>query len=319
MNNLSWNNSLIGSLIVAIKDHSRAFGIAGAIVGAALVIYYCGSINFYPSGLTIADVLFFLWTVIVFGFYYSIVVFSFFIASLFWLTLLAKPINFAMKFKKSKLDIVVPLPKRDLWLVFAVGLIANFFILGIGYANGHSLFAIFGSLLLMGFLYTLIDHITKKQLGENELVDSQGNPIYVKPMNPDVVKYIFVAIIYLVPLLFAQIGGSVTRTTFETMGVRQIDVDLTIDAKGYKAVMLRYKKSGAISNVICFDVCILENVTILFTSIGSSTKINVAGINGRSNLVIPTKAIKLIFKSTSVEPTKDKPAATASIVNPVNK
>ncbi len=74
------DSSLVGTLTNAVKEHSRAFGVAGAVIGAILVIYYCGSINFYPSGLTIADTLFFLWVVVVFGFYYSVVAFAFFLS-----------------------------------------------------------------------------------------------------------------------------------------------------------------------------------------------------------------------------------------------
>ena len=83
---------LAGGLTNAIKEHSKVFGIVGAVMGAALVIAYCGSINFYPSGLTIADTLFFIWVIVVFGFYYSLIVFGFFVASIFWIAILTRPL-----------------------------------------------------------------------------------------------------------------------------------------------------------------------------------------------------------------------------------
>src|SRR5699024_12001026 len=104
-------SSLVGSLTNAIEEHSRTFGVTAAVIGAIPVIYYCGSINFYPSGLTIADTLYFLWVVVVFGFYYSVVAFAFFIASTFWVAIFARPINFILKTLNAKSDIVVPLPQ----------------------------------------------------------------------------------------------------------------------------------------------------------------------------------------------------------------
>src|SRR5699024_10009423 len=98
-------SSLVGSLTNAIEEHYRTFGVNAEVIRALPVIYYCGNINFYPSGLTIADTLFFLWVVVVFGFYYSIVAFAFFIASIFWVAIFAKPINFALKLNKNKADI----------------------------------------------------------------------------------------------------------------------------------------------------------------------------------------------------------------------
>lgn len=56
---------------------------AGMALGAVLVIYYSGTIRHYPSGLTASDTLFFVWVIVVFGFYYSIIAFVFFFGHYF--------------------------------------------------------------------------------------------------------------------------------------------------------------------------------------------------------------------------------------------
>lgn len=305
------SSSLVGSLTNAVKEHSRAFGVTGAVIGAILVIYYCGSINFYPSGLTIADTLFFLWVVVVFGFYYSVVAFAFFIASIFWVAVFAKPINFILKLTKNKIDIVVPLPKSDWFMVLGGGFIANLLILGISYFKGHPLLAIFGALFLIGFIYTLIENVSKRSSTSVKLLDSNGKPINTSPISPQIVKNIFYVFIYSSPLLFGQVGGGVTRTTFETMGVRQGGVTLHVEAKEYKAILESYASEGLISGLACNELCSIQQANILFTNIGKNTKLKLSGSDGDLLLVLPTNAIKLTAQpkfNKSIQPTADAAA-----------
>ncbi|MDV2856870.1 hypothetical protein [Oceanimonas sp. CAM02] len=304
-------SSLVGSLTNAIKEHSRAFGVTAAVIGAILVIYYCGSINFYPSGLTIADTLFFLWVVVVFGFYYSVVAFAFFIASIFWVAIFAKPINLALKLKKNKADIVVPLPKSDWLMVLGGGFIANLLILGISYFKGHPLLAIFGALFLIGFIYTLIENVSKRSAASDSLLGSNGKPINTSPISPQVVKIIFYVFVYIAPLLFGQVGGGVTRTTFETMGVRQEGVTLYVEASEYKSILEDYENAGLISDLACSELCTIQQADILFTNIGTNTKIKLSGSAGDLLLVLPTNAIKLVAQpkfNKSIQPTADAAA-----------
>jgi hypothetical protein len=288
------SSSLVGSLTNSVKEHSRAFGVAGAVVGAILVIYYCGSISFYPAGLTLADTLFFLWVVVVFGFYYSVVAFAFFIASTFWVAIFAKPINFILKLSKNKSDIIVPLPKTDWLMIMGGGLTANLLILGVSYFKGHSLIVIFGALFLIGFIYTLIESVSKRSGSSDKLLDSNGKPISSNPINPNIVKNVFYVFIYAAPLLFGQVGGGVTRTTFETMGVRQENATLHIELKEYESILKIYESEGLISDLTCSKVCMLKNSTILFTGIGTNTKLETHGKNGSLQFMLPTKAVKLI-------------------------
>ncbi|WP_052242432.1 hypothetical protein [Plesiomonas shigelloides] len=287
------DSSLVGTLTNAVKEHSRSFGVAGAVIGAILVIYYCGSINFYPSGLTIADTLFFLWVVVVFGFYYSVIAFAFFIASIFWLMIFAKPINFILKKSNTKTDIVVSLPKSDWLIVFVGGFIANLMILGISHLKDHSFMEIFGAFLLIGCIYTLIENTSKRVNTSDKLLDPSGNPISFNSTNTQIVNIAFYILIYAAPLLFGQVGGGVTRTTFETMGVRQEAINLHIDAKEYKSTLEAYSNDGLIADLICSDVCTIKNANVLFTNVGTNTKVELYGKSGSIQLVLPTIAIKL--------------------------
>lgn len=302
------NSSLVDSLTSAVKLHSRAFGVAGAVIGAILVIYYCGSINYYPSGLSVADTLFFLWVVVVFGFYYSVIAFAFFIASIFWISIFAKPINFIIKSTKAKTDVVVPFPKSDWLIVLGGGLFANLLIFGISYSQDHSLLAIFSALFISGLLYTLIDNLSKRSSSSEKLLDSCGKPLKT---TPKIVNNVLYVLIYAAPLLFSQVGGGVTRTTFETMGVRQIGVTLNIEVKEYEDILEGYVSEGFISDLSCNKVCTIKSANILFTSIGTNTKLELSGNNGKLLIVLPTKAIKLVASPIPNESNNSDAASSA--------
>lgn len=291
---MSEKDSLIGNLVNGIKEHSKAFGITGAAIGVLLVICYCGSIKFYPSGLSLADTLFFFWAVIVFGFYYSVIAFAFFVSSIFWVAAFTKPINYLLNLKNSKKNFVVNFPENDFIVVIGTGLLANVLILGSTYFSGHSLLRTFVAILFVGFIYALIDNVSKTPNVSSKIVDAKGNQIHTNPINPLVVRSIFYLLIYVIPLLFAQVGGGVTRSTFETMGVRKLNVDVSIDAVGYKTTLESYKSRDLTPDFSCSDECLIEGVTVLFTGIGTSTKILMSGKKGEVEIVLPSKSIRAI-------------------------
>src|SRR5690606_23035431 len=107
----------------------------------------------------------------------------------------------------------------------------------------------------IGFIYVLIDNVAKRNVSDHHLVDSNGDQLKVNAIKPDVLKFVFYALLYAVPILFGQVGGGVARTTFETMGVRQVGVDVAIESKNYKWILERYKDNGYLKQVECEEVC----------------------------------------------------------------
>lgn len=291
-------DTLLYNIINGIKNHSKSFWVAGSVTGAILVIYYCGSINFYPSGLTISDTLFFLWSIIVFGFYYSIVAFAFFVASLFWLFLFSKPINFVLIKINTTYQIHNSSSKTDKYFIVFGGLISNIAVIGISLLRGHSILFIIGALFLIGFLYTLIDNASKNiKPSGGGVLDAKGKPISEPSISIGTLKFIFYAMVYATPLLVAQVGGGVTRTTFETMGVLQPSVNIILEKKGYQVAFQNYQKSGYLENIEFKDSFLISNADILFTGIGTNTKIRLKGEKGSVDIVIPSKYIQLTAKT----------------------
>ncbi len=291
------DNSLLQALVHAAKHHYKLVGSIGALLGALLVIYYCGSISYYPSGLSLADTLFFMWVIVVFGFYYSVLAFGFFLAAMFWVALLAKPLNWALNKTPAKFDLFVPYPSNDRLMVFFGGIVANGLVVLMSLLASHSLTSIVGTLVLIGFGYTLLDNVTKKPWRNGGLVDTTGKRFFEPAISLNTAKIVLFGMIYVVPLLFGQVGDGLARTTFETMGVRAADVEVVIDAKNYKPTLVSLHREKLVSEIDCNDdTCSIGGATVLFTGVGSGTKLQVRGEGGNVALVIPNSAIKLVAK-----------------------
>lgn len=294
---------LIIKIINGIKNNLKFFSILGLITGGSLIIYYCSTINFYPSGLVISDTIFFLWTSSIFGFFYSIITFIFFIASVAWVVILNRPINYLFKKFLPQDDLSFSTPKIDKLLIISFGILANVAIFFISFIKEYSYLLMSFSVAMIGFIYILIINIDKKpirinnQLNNNETTSTNNdNPEDTKLLSPEAVKIFLYFLIYAIPLLFAQIGGDVTRSTFETMGIRQNNVDILIKSETFESILEKYKTDGYTFTYRCNNGCLLENANILFTGIGTITKLELSDPKGHITICIPNESIHLIAK-----------------------
>lgn len=287
--------TLIEKLTTAVKSHSRAIGIISAIIGCILVIYYCASIRFYPTGLTIADTLFFIWTVVVFGLFYSTVAFAYFMAACFWVTILSKPINlFIRRFSQGRIFVLIP--KSELLFIVVFGLLCNLVIFLFVLAKGHSILHTGGTLVSIGIAYSILESISKYGVVTNDLVDTTGKHLLQGSISPKAFKYILYLSIYGTPLLLGQVGGGITKATFETMGVRQPSVSLALDASGYEQLLTQHLADNNYPISQCTSTCLLSDVNILFTNVGSNTKIEIPGGDNYLYMTFPSSQIKFITK-----------------------
>jgi hypothetical protein len=295
--NLPENNSVTISTINFIKTHYRTIGIAGAVIGALLVIYYCSSINFYPSGLTIGDSLFFLWAIIIFGFYYSITSIVFFLASIFWILALEKPINLIIKFKPFNINIKIPSITNGRVTIIIFGLFSNIILLAVSYIKHHTISPIIATILIVMFAYTLSEdlHETIKNDINNDVVKNNST----NKISNTTVKSIFYTLIYAAPLITAQLGGGLAKTTFETMGIRQLNVTVVTDQQYIKKAFDKTIGLEIINELSCAEECIIKNIDILFTNIGVNTKLELKSKNGPVGVVVPSKDIKVILSHNS--------------------
>ena len=292
---------LFEDIFTFLKNNYREMGITGTLIGAVQVILYCSSINYYPSGMTIADTLFFLWIFIVSGVIYSVISLILFRASLLWVAFFPKPIESVAKkiLKNNKIDAPVI---KDRLCVITEGILCNGFVLLFLILTGSLMIALMttGVYLLMIIGYYALTALLKKT-GSSIIIDEneQGRPRSSISMS-NARLYVF-GLIYFAPLIVGNISlaGGVAKQTFQTMGVRIINVDVLIENGSVQEILDQLKKEKlAIKSIECVkDNCIVKNATILFTGIGNNTKLETSNQSGLIELIIPNSAIKCIFKS----------------------
>ena len=200
-------------------------------------------------------------------------------------------------------DLSFSTPKIDKLLIISFGILANVAIFFIYFIKEYSYLLMFFSVAMIGFIYILIINIDKKpiridnQLNNNETTSTNNdNPEDTKLLSPEAVRIFLYFLIYAIPLLFAQIGGDVTRSTFETMGIRQNNVDILIKSETFESILEKYKTDGYKFTYLCNNGCLLENANILFTGIGTITKLALSDPKGHITICIPNESIHLIAK-----------------------
>ena len=154
---------LLDDIFPFLKKNYRFIGVAGTIIGAVLVIFYGSKINYYPSGMTISDTLFFLWVLAISGFIYSVLFFILFRMSLLWIILCQRPINWIFKKTLKSDELRVPAIK-DRWYVLADGTFFNILILVYLFLARSSTLTlrVIGVIFLIIFGYTCLTALLKK-------------------------------------------------------------------------------------------------------------------------------------------------------------
>ena len=82
------------------------------------------------------------------------------------------------------------------------------------------------------------------------------------------------------------------------MGVRITGADVAVDRKFFQESLNQLKKEKLAKDTdkCNGDICLFENCTILFTGIGSKTKLEIKGPAGSADIIVPNTAVKLIVK-----------------------
>lgn len=255
-------------------------------MGILIVIYYCGKQDFYPSGLTIADTLFFIWTIVGFAIYYNILVILFLFSSYLIVLLLYVPINYVLSNKHKVIQVPGNSEKVMLGLF---GILSMLTIIGIPLQNGKDVRPIIATIVLISIFY-IITHFNGSS-GEHENEDE------IKPKNTIeslVIKIVLYVLIYLSPLLFSELSDGAVNATFRNMGVKKDNAYVVFKDDQYKDVFKAYNNGGYLDSYNCESSCTLRNANVLFTGIGQNTKLQIEGSKGKVSFTVPTNNIQLI-------------------------
>ncbi|WP_417913896.1 hypothetical protein [Candidatus Electronema sp. JM] len=299
------NDMLFEDIFTFLKNNYRGIGVAGTLIGAFQAIFYCSSINYYPSGMTIADTLFFLWVFAISGGIYSVISLTLFRASLLWVAFFPKPTESVAK-KVLKNNKINTHSIKDRPCVITEGIFFNslVFLFLILMGSWMIVLMTIGVYLLMIVGYYALTALLKKT-DSSIIVDENEQSKHRSSISMSNARLYVFGLIYFAPLIVGNISlaGGVAKQTFQTMGVRIINADVLIENVSIQEILDQLKNEKlSIKSVECGNSnCVVKNAIILFTGIGNNTKLEISDQSGSVELIIPNSAIKCIFKSKLIK------------------
>lgn len=243
----------------------------GVLFGGGLLIAYCTAIGFFPSGLTAADTLFFLWISIIAGVTWGVFVFN--------LWLIAVGLSAALDSLPKKLRY------RNWWLeeseraggferliTVSVGNGVLFFLIAffLTYPNSTLIVGTVSSVISIWFIIYYFRSMKLKALTETDkkLVRLLALSLPV--------------IVFFLTLFITDSWRYLPTQTMEKMGIKQNNVSIVVDKTSYEML----QKVAGIA-VECDKVCVLPNVNVLFSGIGSKMMLEIA----EKTIVLDAKSI----------------------------
>jgi len=244
-------------------------------IGFILTLRYCSIINFYPSGLTLGDSLFFIAISLAFVFLYSIIVLFLFSAGITISPILSfiqyLILNFYKLIAKKKITKTINFPSILSFEIFPYFIIGIIPIIYTSYK--------FTTNFEKGLQYTSVILLMSIFWGFINSKPRQSKYSYKKII---FVKIILISVIYLIPVMFIE-------DTF-------IDKSMTlIGIKKDSAVIQLSKKyttfldiNGILPSKITKDnEGIFKNVTVMFQGIGTNIQVKIENFS----LTVPSKDI----------------------------
>lgn len=251
----------------------------GIAVGVLITIIYSGSIGYYPAGLTIGDVLFFVAASLSFSFSYALVVF----------VLLSAGITLSPTLRwTQKLILSIPMIRRKLCDDSNELFMINFPKIG----WDEIPFVLFG-LIVLSLIVSMYYRDFEKALGLTFAVFLMSilyGLWHTKPWNLSAkktetkVKFGLAVLITLIPLAVTKSQGSILNQAMNLIGVRNENVVVQLSDE-YIAFLVKNNIGGASESDKHEGV--YHNSKILFRGIGEYTVVEVEGFQ----LTIPNEEV----------------------------
>jgi len=239
-------------------------------LGALITIAYCGTVDFYPSGLTIGDTLFFMASCLAFAITYTLFVFALICTGVTISPILRQcqkivifVIHLVKSFKGNKNKIYKIkfkyLDKSDS-LIALIGII--FFILSFSVIikDFNRGFNFILAIIAMGFFVGLWNtKPIQKKYDENKAKK---------------IRISIAFLIYLLPLFTLQENGNFLNQSMNMIGVRTESVTLQLSKKHTDFLTLNNIKYSKINS----GEGIYPHSTVLFRGIGNNILVNIQGM-----------------------------------------
>jgi hypothetical protein len=273
-----------------IWELTKIFMQFSAVAGILVTLIYCGTIGYFPTGLTLGDALFFVAASLSFVLMYSLIsaamLYAGISSSVFlrWL----QPLIFFVINKVRRLARKPPLLIRvsfpiltfDYLMPALVGILV-FLLNAIAYYRDiFKAASLTGAILLLGFFWGLFN--TKPRRKEYNFVKERR------------LKIGLAVFMYCIPLLVIESKGSFLNLSMAMIGVRVESTSVQLDEK-YTEFLKANKIFPSQTNPL--GEGIYEDVTVLFRGVGSELSVKVDGFS----LAIPSDEIIVGIPPTKIK------------------
>jgi len=261
-----------------------------AVAGILVTLIYCGTIGYFPTGLTLGDALFFVAASLSFVLMYSLIsaamLYAGISSSVFlrWLQpLIFFVINKARRLARKPpllIRVSFPILTFDYLMPALVGILV-FLLNAIAYYRDiFKAASLTGAILLLGFFWGLFN--TKPRRKEYNFVKERR------------LKIGLAVFMYCIPLLVIESKGSFLNLSMAMIGVRVESTSVQMDKK-YTEFLKANKIFPSQTNPL--GEGIYEDVTVLFRGVGSELSVKVDGFS----LAIPSDEIIVGIPPTKIK------------------
>tara|TARA_R100000656_G_scaffold60714_1_gene47049 strand:- start:215 stop:1069 length:855 start_codon:yes stop_codon:yes gene_type:complete len=273
-----------------IWELTKIFMQFSAVAGILVTLIYCGTIGYFPTGLTLGDALFFVAASLSFVLMYSLIsaamLYAGISSSVFlrWLQpLIFFVINKARRLARKPpllIRVSFPILTFDYLMPALVGILV-FLLNAIAYYRDiFKAASLTGAILLLGFFWGLFN--TKPRRKEYNFVKERR------------LKIGLAVFMYCIPLLVIESKGSFLNLSMAMIGVRVESTSVQMDKK-YTEFLKANKIFPSQTNPL--GEGIYEDVTVLFRGVGSELSVKVDGFS----LAIPSDEIIVGIPPTKIK------------------
>jgi hypothetical protein len=261
-----------------------------AVAGVLITLIYCGTIGYFPAGLTLGDALFFVAASLSFVLMYSLVsaalLYAGISASVFlrWLQPLIFFVINQVRRLASRPPLLIrvnfPILTFDYLMPALVGILVFLLNAIAYYRDPFRAASLTGAIVLLGFFWGLFN--TKPRRKEYNLVKERR------------LKIGLAIFAYCIPLLIIESKGSFLNLSMAMIGVRVESTSVQLDKK-YTEFLKANKIFPSQTNPL--GEGLYEDVTVLFRGVGTELSVKVDGFS----LAIPSEEIIVGIPSTKTK------------------
>jgi hypothetical protein len=269
----------------------------GVILGATVTVRYCTRINFFPSGISVGDSFFLIWVSAGFALICGMFVFLSSGTAVLLLCILRPIVNRVFSLlgrdNQKKLPPISEIGKVY-HLLLGAGLGAPLVVLILFRSRPEMLWGLSVLVLLFAFIFGFT--ILRRPIDPPQPKVHSG-AIDEQNVWSRIIRYAMVPFLLTVILIYPEVGGALSEVTMRFVGIRINHADIAVDGQvaEYMRTVLSNQSISPKTDKNCTNPCIIYDVTILWTGIGSNLLVSLGQGRNSVRFVLPSSQVLVAY------------------------